>query len=73
MKIMLVQQLINGKGKYTFRCRCGIGIKALNRYVELALQSGYPVVVIKQTGYVLTHVAERKLAVQYILIGKMKK
>jgi len=47
---------------------CGIGVKGLDRYVALALQSGEPVIVINQTGYLLPHVAERRVAVKYVLI-----
>lgn len=56
-------------GKFGFRDRCGIGVRALDRYVELALQQGYPVVVINQTGYLLPHVAERRVAVKYLPHG----
>jgi RNA-directed DNA polymerase len=54
------------KGKYGFTQRCGIGVKALDRYVALALRQGMPVVVINQTGYVLRHGVERKAAVRYV-------
>lgn len=52
--------------RYGFTRRCGIGVRALDRYVELALKTGFPVVVIKQTGYQLPYVAERTVAVKYI-------
>lgn len=54
-------------GKHGFRERCGIGLKALDRYVALALQQGYSVIVVNQTGYLLPHVTERRVAVKYIL------
>jgi hypothetical protein len=57
-------------GKFGFTQRCGIGHKALDRFVKQALQSGYPVVVIGQTGYMLRHVAERRIAVKYLLFEK---
>ncbi len=52
--------------KFGFTRRCGIGVRALDRYVKLALQSGHPVVVINQTGYALSHVTERRAAVKYL-------
>jgi retron-type reverse transcriptase len=55
-------------GKFGFRQRCGIGVKGLERYVEMALQSGEPVVVINQTGYMLHHVAERQIVAKYVPI-----
>ena len=58
-------------GKFGFRRRCGIGVKALDRYVARALQQGKTVVVIQQTGYLLRHVAERKLAVKYLPIKEL--
>jgi RNA-directed DNA polymerase len=53
--------------KFGFRARCGIGVKGLDRYVERALQQGHAVVVVKQTGFMLPHVAERRVAVKYVL------
>ncbi len=32
----------------------------------MALQAGFPVIVIRQTGYQLAHVAERRVAVKYL-------
>jgi hypothetical protein len=63
MKSLLLQKI---PGKYGFRDRCGIGVKGLDRYVERALQQGISVVVIGQTGYLLRHVAERRVAVKYV-------
>ncbi len=54
------------RGRYGFRQRCGIGQKALDRFVEMALQAGLPVIVIRQTGYQLARVAERRVTVKYI-------
>jgi hypothetical protein len=59
-------------GKYHFKRRCGIGVRALERYVERALQSGHPVVVINQTGYAQPHVTERRVAVKYLSIDEAK-
>ena len=56
------------KRKYGFRRRCGIGMKALDRYVNIALKSGYSVVVINQSGHRLRNLALRKVSVQYIPI-----
>jgi RNA-directed DNA polymerase len=56
------------RGKYNFTQRCGIGINAVNRYIDLAIQNRYPVVIINQTGYLLPHIAERKVHRQYIPI-----
>ena len=55
-------------GKYGFTHRCGIGVKGLDRYVDLALQKGTPVVVINQSGYLLSHVAERRVVMKYMPI-----
>jgi RNA-directed DNA polymerase len=53
--------------KHGFARRCGIGVRALDRYVTLTLQQGVPVTVVNQTGYELGHVAERRIAVKYLL------
>jgi len=52
--------------KFGVRRRCGIGVKALDRYVNMAVQRGYAAVIINQTGYELRHVAERRIAVKYL-------
>lgn len=57
-------------GRHGFRQRCGIGVKALDRYVNLALQAGVPVIVIQQTGYQLSYVAERIVTVKYLPLHK---
>jgi hypothetical protein len=41
-------------------------VKAVDRYVALAVQQGVSVTVVNQTGYVLRNGAERKVAVRYI-------
>ncbi len=53
-------------GKFGFRRRCGIGVKALERFVGLAVAQGCPVVVIRQSGYMLRHVAERRITMKYV-------
>ena len=51
--------------KYGCMRRCGIGVRALDRYVSLTLQQGVSVTVVNQTGYESGHVAERRIAVKY--------
>lgn len=53
--------------KYGFTRRCGIGVRAFDRYVALTLQQGVPVTVVNQTGYELGFMAERRIAVKYLL------
>ena len=60
LKLKMIQ------GRYGFRRRCGIGKRALNRYVNLALEAEQPVVVINQTGHFISRVAERRIAVRYV-------
>jgi len=60
---LLTLSLIDGK--HGFKQRCGIGVHALARYVDLTLQQGVPVAVVQQTGYLRPHVAERQVAVRY--------
>ncbi len=55
--------------KHHFKQRCGIGVRALDRYVDLALRQGVSVVVIQQTGEMLAHVAERRVTLQYLNRG----
>jgi hypothetical protein len=56
------------KRKYGFRRRCGIGVKVLDRYVSMALQKGFSVIVINQSGHRLRNISLRKVSVQYIPI-----
>ncbi len=51
--------------KHGFARRCGISVRALDRYVALTLRQGVPVTVVNQTGSELGHVAERRIAVKY--------
>ncbi len=59
LKLNLIEE------KHHFKMRCGIGVRALDRYVDLALRQGISVVVIQQTGAMSAHVAERRVTVQY--------
>jgi hypothetical protein len=52
--------------KHGFKRRCGIGERALEKYVDMAIHQGFPTVVINQTGYVLAGVRERRLEVLYL-------
>ncbi|MDM8515082.1 reverse transcriptase domain-containing protein [Desulfobacterales bacterium HSG16] len=54
------------ESKHGFRLRCGIGIKGLDRFVDMALKMNLPVAVIKQTGHYLNRLAERRISDQYI-------
>ena len=53
------------KPKFGFKRRAGIGDKALERYVEMALKQGRGVLVVEQTGYFSGNLAERRIAVKY--------
>jgi DNA mismatch repair ATPase MutS len=53
--------------KYSFSKRCGFGINALHKNVDMVIQSGYPVVIINQTGYYKKNVAERRITQKYII------
>ncbi len=56
--------------KYGFTRRCGVGIRAVDRYVALALQQGAPVTVVNQTGSELGDVAERRIAAKYLFVSR---
>jgi hypothetical protein len=63
------------KQKYGFRVRCGIGEKALDRYVKTAIETNRPVAIVRQTGYISGRVLERKLDTIYYplnLLGYME-
>ena len=53
--------------KYSFINRCGFGVKALYKYVDMIIKSGHSVVIINQTGYYKNYVAERKVVLKYIV------
>ncbi|MCP4403252.1 MAG: hypothetical protein GY801_38840 [bacterium] len=52
--------------RYGFRRRCGIGAKALDRFIALALEQHIPVTLIQQSGAMLQHVAERRVTARYL-------
>ena len=56
--------------KYSFSNRCGFGVKALYKYVDMVIKSGFSVVIINQTGYYNNYIAERKIHLRYIVEEK---
>ena len=51
--------------KFGFRRRCGIGLRALNRYARIVLNHGRSVVVVNQTEHMKTGVWERRISAIY--------
>ncbi len=57
------------EGKHGFKIRCGIGIDALGRFLKIALEKRRAAVVVKQTGYYLPRLVERRVHEIYFPIS----
>ena len=62
MEVLGLQRI---EEKHGFKVRCGIGINTLERFLTIALKQRIPATVVRQTGYYLPRLVERKVYATY--------